>query len=139
MPALKVRPTMNGKRLDNSECESMRELAVFSKSGLLRDQASIAKLNNYFKKLVANSDQIESLIANIVDSPELQKCIDVAKQIAQLSSILLDQMADYVERQKGETQRIKHEIEKVDVILKQKNVNIRTLEGHEKLEKELKI
>ena len=65
--------------IDNSEYESVRELAVYSKNeGLdLSNIASSIWLSNYIKKLGVNQDQIESFIANLVNSPEPEKLIDM--------------------------------------------------------------
>src|SRR5947209_10647067 len=72
------------KGVQDSDYESVRELAVFSKKegfDLSRVATSI-RLNNYIQKLGANRDQIESFIANLVNSPEPEKLIDVANQVA---------------------------------------------------------
>ncbi len=55
--------------LDDSEYESIRELAVhLKKEGMTHAQlASNYWRHNYVKKLGANEEQIESLIANLLD------------------------------------------------------------------------
>src|SRR5438132_12981864 len=75
------------KGVENSDYDSVRELAVYSKKegfGLSRI-ASSTRLINYIRKLGANQDQIESFIANLANSPEPEKLIDVANQVARLS------------------------------------------------------
>src|SRR5690242_18598903 len=76
------------KGLDNSEYESIRELAVLSKkeATTLSDVAAHVRLNNYIQKSGANLEQTESLISNIAKSQEPQKLIDTAIQVAQLST-----------------------------------------------------
>src|SRR6266705_4121917 len=72
------------KGVEDSDYDSVRELAVYSKKegfGLI-DIASYIRLNKYIQKLGANEDQIESFIANLANSPEPQKLIDVANQVA---------------------------------------------------------
>jgi len=44
-------------------------------------------LINYIKKLGANSDHIESFIANITNSEKPQKLVDSANQISQITII----------------------------------------------------
>src|SRR5947209_18161269 len=75
------------KGLADSEFESIREFVVESrKQGLtLSDLDPSLRLYNYIKKLGANQGRIESFIINITHSPEPEKLIDVANQVAQLS------------------------------------------------------
>ena len=77
------------KGVEDSDYDSLRELAVYSKKeGFgLSDIASSVRLSNYIQKLGANQDQIESFIANLANSPEPEKLIDVANQVAHLSSL----------------------------------------------------
>jgi hypothetical protein len=99
------------KGLADLDYETLRELAVFSKKrGLsLGDHASSVRLRNYIEKLGANQDQIESFIANLVNSPEPGKLIDVANQVAQLSrseSIPIEDLENHVKQQEVEKQRL---------------------------------
>jgi len=57
------------KGIDNSDYESVRELAVFLKRQGISpgDLASHYRAQNYIKKLGGNEDQIESLITNLLD------------------------------------------------------------------------
>jgi hypothetical protein len=73
------------KGLEDSDYDSVRELAVYSKKeGFgLSDIASSTRLCNYIQKLGANQDQIESFIANLAKSPDPEKLIDTANQVAQ--------------------------------------------------------
>ena len=130
------------KGLDNSEFESIRELTVFSKKEamILSDMAEHVRLNNYIQKLGANSEQIESFIANIVNLEEPEKLIDTANQIAQLSasgSIPLDMMGGYVKQQIEKKQRPEEEIQKAEAVLQSKNTDIQTLTNYKKLEEQL--
>jgi hypothetical protein len=130
------------KGLDNSEYESIRELAVFAKKQAmtLSDVAVNIRLNNYIQKLGANSEQIELFIANIANSQEPQKLVDTADQIAQLSTselIPLDRMADYIKQQKEEKQRLEEKIQETEDVLQSKNIDIQTLNNYKKLEEQL--
>src|SRR5207245_8705916 len=73
--------------IEHSDYDSLRELAIYSKKEAfgLSDIASSIRLINYIRKLGANQDQIESFVANLANSPEPEKLIDVANQVAQLS------------------------------------------------------
>ena len=130
------------KGLDNSEYESIRELAVFSKrqAMTLSDVVAHVRLNNYIQKSGANSEQMESLITNIANSQEPQKLVDTANQIAQISateSIPFDKMADYIEQQKEEKQRLQEEIQESEGVLQSKNTDLQTLNNYKKLEEQL--
>jgi hypothetical protein len=48
-------------------------------------QTPSVRLYNYFKKIGTNEDKMESFIVNFASSPEPDKIIDVAHQVAQLS------------------------------------------------------
>jgi hypothetical protein len=131
------------KGLDNSEYESIRELAVLSKkeATTLSDVAAHVRLNNYIQKSGANLEQTESLISNIAKSQEPQKLIDTAIQVAQLStseSIPFDGMADYIKQQNEEKQRLQEEIQEAEAVLQSKNTDIQTLNNYKKLEEQLK-
>ena len=89
------------KGVEDSDYESVRELAIYSKKqgfGLSRIASSI-RLSNYIQKLGANQDQLESFIANLANSPEPEKLIDVANQVVQFSrseSIPLEELEGHV-------------------------------------------
>jgi hypothetical protein len=130
------------KGLDNSEYESIRELAVFSKKEAmtLSDMAENVRLNNYIRKSGADSQQIESFVANIANSHEPQKLIDTANQIAQIStseSIPLDRIVDYISQQMEKKQRLQEEIQESEAVLQSKNTDIQTLNNYKKLEEQL--
>ena len=78
---------MNGKKgVEDSDYESVRELAVYSKKqGLnLSELASRFRLYNYIKKLGANEDDIESFIENCMNGANSlppEKIIDVTNQL----------------------------------------------------------
>ncbi len=104
--------------------------------------ASSFRINNYLNNLGANQDEIETLIANVANSPEPKKLIEVANQIAQISmseSIPLDALGDHIKRQQDEKQRLEKEIEEAGAILKGKNIDIEVLNEHKKLKEELRI
>ena len=130
------------KGVDALEFESVRELSIACKKQdvNLGALASSVRLNKYIQKLGANQDEIETFIADTVNSPDPKKLFDVANQIAQISmseSIPLQMLADHIKRQQDEKQRLEEEIKEADAILQQKKVNIQTVEKCKKLEDEL--
>jgi hypothetical protein len=117
-------------------------LAVYSKKeGFgLSDIASSIRLRNYIQKLGANQDQIESFIANLPNSPEAGKLIEVANQIAHLSrseSIPLDELAGYVKQKQEEKQTLEEEIKQERAILEGTNINIQINNEYKQLKSEL--
>jgi hypothetical protein len=130
------------KGLADSEFESIREFAVESrKQGLtLSELGSSLRLYNYIKKLGANQDQIESLIANLANFPKPEKLIEVANQIAQLSrseSIPLEDIENHVKQKEEEEQRLEQEIKHKRVILESTNVDVQTINEYKQLKDEL--
>jgi len=130
------------KGLADSEYETIRELAVFSKKqGLnLGEHASSVRLRNYIEKLGANQDQIESFIANLANSPEPEKLIDVANQVAHLSrseSIPLEDLEGHVKQKEEEKQRLEEEIKQTRAILESTNVEMETINEYKQLKAEL--
>jgi len=130
------------KGLADLEYETLRELAVFSKKrGLsLGDHASSVRLRNYIEKLGANQDQIESFIANLANSPEPEKLIDVANQVAHLSrseSIPLEDLEGHVKQKEEEKQRLEEEIKQTRAILESTNVEMETINEYKQLKAEL--
>jgi hypothetical protein len=82
--------------------------------------APSVRLYNYIKKLGANQDQIESFIANLANSPEPEKLIDVANQVAQLSrseSIPLEELEGHVKQKEEEKQMPEDETKERRAIL----------------------
>jgi hypothetical protein len=130
------------KGLADSEFESIREFAVESrKQGLtLSELGSSLRLYNYSKKLGANQDKIESLIANLANFPKPEKLIEVANQIAQLSrseSIPLEDLENHVKQKEEEKQRLEQEIKHKRVILESTNVDVQTINEYTHLKAEL--
>ena len=130
------------KGVEDSDYDSVRELAVYSKKeGLgLIDVASSTRLNNYIQKLGANRDQIESFIANLVNSPEPEKLIDVANQVAHLSrseSIPLSELEGHVKQKKEQKQMLEDEINQRRAILESTDVEIQTINEYKQLKAEL--
>ena len=131
------------KGLADSEYETIRDLAVFSKKqGLnLGEHASSVRLKNYIEKLGANQDQIESFIANLANSPEPEKLIDVANQVAELSrseSIPLEDLENHVKQKEEEKQRLEEEIKHSRAILESTNVEAQTLSEYNQLKEHLR-
>ncbi|MDQ6865002.1 MAG: hypothetical protein M3044_14400 [Thermoproteota archaeon] len=120
------------KGVEDSEYDSVRELTVsLKKQGIgLCELACSVRLNKFIKKLGANQDQFESLIANLANSPEPEKLIDVANQVAHLSRsklIPLEELEVHVKQKEEEKQRLEEEIQRAGAILLSKNVDIETI------------
>ena len=130
------------KGVEDSDYDSLRELAVYSKKeGFgLSDIASYVRLNNYIQKLGGNQDQIESFIANLANSPEPEKLIDVANQVAHVSrseSIPLGELEDHVKHKEEEKQSLEEEIKQRREILESTNVDIKSIDEYKQLKEEL--
>jgi hypothetical protein len=84
-------------------------------------------------------EKIESFLGNLVKSPEPEKLIDVANQVAHVSifeSIPLEGMECHL-KQKKEKQRLEEEIKHSRAILEGTNVDVQTINEHKQLEEEL--
>ena len=71
--------------------------------------APFVRQYNYIEKLGANQEQIESFIANLANSPEPEKLIEVTNQVAHVSrseSVPLEDLEDHVKRKEDEKQRL---------------------------------
>jgi hypothetical protein len=130
------------KGVEDSDYESIRELTVsIKKQGIgLNDLVCSVRLNNYAQKLGANQDQIESFIANLANSPEPEKLIDVANQVAHVSiseSIPLADLETHVKQRQEEIQRLEEEIKHRCAILESTNVDVQTISEYAHLKEEL--
>jgi hypothetical protein len=130
------------KGIDALEYESVRELSTScKKQGInLGELVSSLRINNFVQKLGANQDQIETFIANLANSPEPEKLIDVATQIAQISmseSISLDELGNHIKQKEEEKQMLEEEIKQRRVILENTNVDITALNEYKKLKEQL--
>src|SRR6266487_301068 len=130
------------KGVEDSDYDSVRELAVYSKKeGFdLSDFASSIRLSNYIQKLGANQDQIETFIADLVNSPEPEKLINVANQVAQLSrseSIPLENLESHVKHKEEEKRMLEEEIKQRREILDSSNVEIQTINEYKQLKSDL--
>jgi len=78
---------MEKKGVANSEYDNVRELTIsLKKRGIgLSELACSFRLNNYTKYMGTNEDKIESFLVNLVNSPEPERLIDVANQVACVS------------------------------------------------------
>jgi hypothetical protein len=129
--------------LDNSEFDSVRELALQAKKqGLnLSELASNFRLNTFIKSSGAAEDRIESFIENINSSilpPE--KVVELLNQLFIVSceqSIPLNQVPGYIKEKIEEKQRIEEEIQQANDVLESKNVVIETLNEYVKLNEKL--
>lgn len=129
--------------IEDSNYDSVRELAQYSKKEgfSLSNIASSTRLINYIQKLGANQDHIESFIANLANSSEPEKMIDVANQVAQLSrfeSIPLEDLEDHVKQKEEEMQTLEDEINQRRAILESTDVEIQTINEYKQLERGLK-
>lgn len=103
------------KGVEDSEYDSLRELAVYSKKegfGLSHIASSI-RISNYIKNIGTNEDKIESFIVNLANSADPEKLIDVANQVAHLSrseAIPLEELEKHVKQKEEEKQRLEEEI-----------------------------
>ena len=85
-------------------------------------------------------DKIESFLGNLVKSPEPEKLIDVANQVAHVSifeSIPLEGMECHLEQKEEEKQRLEEEIKHSRAILEGTNVDVQTINEHKQLVEEL--
>jgi hypothetical protein len=136
------------KGLEDSEYESVRELAVHSKKqGLaLSDLASQFRFYNFIKKLGANEDQIESFISNCtissvgVEALSPEKIVDLVNQLFNISkseSIAPEQVPEYIQQKLEEKQKLEEQIKEAEAVLQNKNVAIETIEEHIHLNEKL--
>ena len=128
--------------IEDFDYDSLRGLAVFSKKkGMtLSDVASNIRLNNYIEKLGADEDQIETFIANLANSPEPEKLIDVANQVAPSSrseSIPLEELEGHIKQKKEEKQMLEDEIKQARAILENTNVEVQTINDYKQLKADL--
>ena len=87
-----------------------------------------------------DKDKVESFIANLANSPEPEKLIDVANQVAQLSrseSIPLEELVGHVKQKEEEKQMIEEEIKQRRAILESTNVEIQTINEYKQLKDHL--
>jgi hypothetical protein len=129
--------------LDNSDLDSVRELAVDAKKhGLsLSDLASHFRLYNFFRKSAASEEKIESFISKINSSDITpDKVIELVNQLFNVSkeeSIPPDQISSYIKQKIDEKQKIEEELREADILLQSKNVSIEAINEHIKLNEEL--
>jgi hypothetical protein len=133
--------------LEDSEYESVRELAVQSKKqGLaLSDLSSRFRLYNIIKKSAANEDQIESFISNCISgavdsSLPQEKIVDLTNQLFNISkseSIPLEQVPEDIQQKLQQKHKIEEQIKEAESELQSKNVTIETIDEHIHLNEEL--
>src|SRR5919197_1115599 len=129
--------------LDNLDFSSFRDLMLEAeKRGMTpRDLASHFRLFNYFIKSEAAEDKIESFITNVNSGYiPADKAIDLVNQIYEISkseSVSPDQLPNYIKQKLEEKQKIDDQIKEADTILQTKNVNVKAINEHEKLNEKL--
>jgi len=110
----------------------------------LTEFASMYRRQNYIKKLGANEEQIESLIANLLDSTKSvpqEKIADLINQlhdIPKFESIPPTKVPAYIDQKIEEKKRLEDEIQKLRAILDQENIDIQIIEEFKKLKEELR-
>jgi hypothetical protein len=133
------------KGVEDSDYESIRGLAVFSKKkGMaLSDVASNIRLNNYIEKIGADEGQIESFIANCMNAANYlppEKIIDLANQlfdIAKSEAIAPVEVPIYIRQKLEEKQQLEEQTQEAAAILQSKNVNIETINQFNQLKEHL--
>src|SRR5215831_279025 len=113
------------KGLDNLEYGAIRDLAVqLKKEGMtFADLASSCRRHNYIKKMGANEEEIEVLIANLLDKTKsipIEKTANLVNQMYDLSkseSVPLEEVPAYINQKIEEKQRLEQEIQKAREIL----------------------
>jgi hypothetical protein len=130
------------KGVEDSEYDNVRQLTMsLKKQGIgLNDLACSLRLNNYIKNLGTNKDKMESFIANLANSPEPEKLIDVANQVAHLSraeSIPLEELQGYLKQKEEEKQRLEEGIKHSRAILESTNLDVQTINEYKQLKAEL--
>jgi hypothetical protein len=133
------------KGIQDSEYESIRELAVFSKKeGLhLSELASRFRLYNYIIKLGLNEAQIESFIVNCMNGANSlppEKIIVLTNQlfdIAKSESIPPAEVPVYTKEKLEEKQRLEEQIQEASSLLESKNVSIETIREYNQLKDHL--
>jgi hypothetical protein len=111
------------QRVQDSDYESIRELSVFcKKQGItLNALASCIRLNKYIQSLGSNANEstLESLIANLVNYPDLDpaKLMEAAAQVSE-SGIPLEKLEEHVKALMAEKETLHREIDEGRAILK---------------------
>jgi hypothetical protein len=133
--------------LEDSEYESVRELAVHSKKqGIaLSDLASHFRLYNIIKKSGTNEDQIESFIINCMSGAGVEvlppeKIVDLVNQLFNISkseSIALEKVPDYIQQKLQQKQKLDEQIKEAEAVLQRKNVSIEAIDEYIHLNEEL--
>ena len=134
------------KGLDGSEYGAIRELAVYlKKEGMtFADLSSMYRRHNYAEKLGANEQEVELLIANLVDQTKsipVEKTANMVNQLYELSkseSIPPTEVPGYINRKLKMKQTLEEEEQRARAILDQENVEIRALEEYKELREEFK-
>ena len=133
------------KGVQDSEYESVRELAVYSKKeGLdLSELASRFRLYNYINKLGVNEDDIESFIVNCMNGANSlppEKIIDLTNQLFDISkseSIPPAEVPVPIKQKLEEKQRLEEQIQEAGAVLQSKNVDIETINEFNQLKEHL--
>jgi hypothetical protein len=109
----------------------------------LIDIVSHVRQFNYITKVGADHDQIESLIANLVDGAKSipsEKIADLTNQLFEITkseSIDPTDLLTLIKQKKEEKLRLEEELRQAEAILESKNVDIQAIEKSKHLENEL--
>lgn len=132
--------------LENYDYKSIRELAVqLKKEGLTYAQIfSVHRRHNYIEKLGANDEEIESLIANLVDKTKcipIEKTVDSVNQMYEISNsenIPPAEVAAYINQKIEEKKILDKDLQKSRAILDQERVDVQNLNEYKKSKEQLK-
>jgi len=133
--------------LDGSEYGAIRDLAVrLKKEGLtFADLAAMYRRQNYIVKLGATEEEIEVLIANLLDKTkaiQLEKTADLVNQLYELSkseSIPPTEVPAYINQKIKEKQKLEEEIQNARAILDQENIEVQNINEYKKSKEQLEI
>ena len=133
------------KGVQDSEYQSVRELAVYSKKeGLdLSELASRFRLYNYINKLGVNEDDIESFIVNCMNAANSfppEKIIDLTNQLFEITkyeSIPPAESPVVIKQKSEEKQKLEEQILEASSLLESKNVDMETMSEFEELKEHL--
>jgi hypothetical protein len=134
------------KGLDSSEYGAIRDLAVQLKKEEMTfaELAAIHRRHNYINKLGSNEEEVEVLVANLLDktrSIPIEKTADLVNQIFETSkseNIPPAEVPAYINRKIEEKARLDAEIQKSRAILNVKSVDVQNLNEYKKSNEQLK-
>ena len=105
---------MNGKAVQGSDYESVRELVVHcKKEGInLVDLVSALRIRNYTKELGIDEERVEQFIARCANSHDPQKLVDFLQMIGHLD-VPLEELEEQIKQKQAEKEKLLDEIEEL--------------------------